>query len=585
MKFRSPALTALLAAVVHASSPPGGGNYYGGYPQSHPQQRSSYPQDSHGYSQTYSPLGYPHSQGAASQQQHQHVHPTQSTSEPEDAATTADTRGSSDAQDSNVPPPWQEHVDPSSGRPYYYNPETGVTQWERPVDEMSRDGSDGVTGVESTVGSPSDGQAGSGDGAVAVSTNEANVTDEYATSGGDMDPFSSAFAQHGSAGSDSGAVFVSKTEDAPEGSLAGMVAGHQNTVDHASESLQDEKSRPEFGIGSYPMQSQPQSGQSMQQYGTQYGMQIQPSWNEGQARQSWNQQQIPQRQGEFAGQAPSAWNQPQQTQPMNRNEMEKESLPSRTDGQPDQSWNEPQKHMHQDGQAYFASNQQQQQTQQVTRSEQEKEPAVSTTQQQSGNAPGWQTQQGPSAPHPKQQQQSQPLSQQGPPQVWQRQQHPYGQHQTHQPPMGYPVRPGYGIPPHQQQQQYPSHYPQQPAQHGPPQRGPPPYGTYPPQPYQHQFSPYGVQPPPGMSGGRSGVQSGPGAGQLVNQRTEELSAAVREKWGQALMGLGSFGNRTKELAETAKNQIGESASNAGKAIGETSTGECIKIISFMLSLT
>jgi hypothetical protein len=85
-----------------------------------------------------------------------------------------------------------------------------------------------------------------------------------------------------------------------------------------------------------------------------------------------------------------------------------------------------------------------------------------------------------------------------------------------------------------------------------------------------------------MSGGKSGVQAGPGSGQLVNQRTEELSAAVREKWGQALMGLGSFGNRTKELAETAKNQIGDSASSAGKAIGETSSGECARIISCML---
>jgi hypothetical protein len=70
-----------------------------------------------------------------------------------------------------------------------------------------------------------------------------------------------------------------------------------------------------------------------------------------------------------------------------------------------------------------------------------------------------------------------------------------------------------------------------------------------------------------------GVQSGQGAGQLVTQRTEELSAAVREKWGQALMGLGSFGNKTKELAENAKNQIGESASTAGKAIGESGSGK------------
>jgi hypothetical protein len=62
-------------------------------------------------------------------------------------------------------------------------------------------------------------------------------------------------------------------------------------------------------------------------------------------------------------------------------------------------------------------------------------------------------------------------------------------------------------------------------------------------------------------------------GQLT-QKTEELSTAVKEKWGQALAGLGSFGNRTKELAENAKSSIGESASSAGRAIGETGTGEC-----------
>jgi len=48
---------------------------------------------------------------------------------------------------------------------------------------------------------------------------------------------------------------------------------------------------------------------------------------------------------------------------------------------------------------------------------------------------------------------------------------------------------------------------------------------------------------------------------------------VKEKWGQALMGLNQFGNRTKVLAENARNEVVSSASNAGKAIGETSTGE------------
>ncbi|KAL7544418.1 hypothetical protein ACHAWF_007803 [Thalassiosira exigua] len=32
----------------------------------------------------------------------------------------------------NLPEPWQAHVDTMSGQPYYFNPETSVTQWEKP---------------------------------------------------------------------------------------------------------------------------------------------------------------------------------------------------------------------------------------------------------------------------------------------------------------------------------------------------------------------------------------------------------------------------------------------------------------------
>ena len=38
-----------------------------------------------------------------------------------------------------LPPGWQEHADPSSGQPYYFNPDTGVTAWERPVVEPAVD--------------------------------------------------------------------------------------------------------------------------------------------------------------------------------------------------------------------------------------------------------------------------------------------------------------------------------------------------------------------------------------------------------------------------------------------------------------
>jgi outer membrane protein assembly factor BamB len=63
--------------------------------------------------------------------------------------------------ESTLPPPWQEHFDPSSKRAYYYNPDSGVTQWERPP----------LTKEETP-------------------SSRENVA-------GDLDPFSNAFAQGG----------------------------------------------------------------------------------------------------------------------------------------------------------------------------------------------------------------------------------------------------------------------------------------------------------------------------------------------------------------------------------------------------
>ena len=63
------------------------------------------------------------------------------------------------------------------------------------------------------------------------------------------------------------------------------------------------------------------------------------------------------------------------------------------------------------------------------------------------------------------------------------------------------------------------------------------------------------------------------AGQLVRQRTGELSNAVTEKLDQAITGLSTIGSNTKEFAEKTTKQIGDGASNAAMAIGETSEGE------------
>ena len=57
-------------------------------------------------------------------------------------ASTSACRGRLATVMSALPPGWQELKDPSSQRSYYYNPSTGVTQWDVPVatSPAARDG-------------------------------------------------------------------------------------------------------------------------------------------------------------------------------------------------------------------------------------------------------------------------------------------------------------------------------------------------------------------------------------------------------------------------------------------------------------
>ncbi|KAL7512247.1 hypothetical protein ACHAXN_009209, partial [Cyclotella atomus] len=529
-----PSLALLTAAA--ASSPgagAGSGAYYrGGYPQ-HYDPNNSY-------------QGYSQQQDKAQVQQ---------VAQPQARyAQVEDNNAQPESDDWRLPEPWQEHMDPSSGRAYYYNPESGVTQWERPEGERAKKGSvseDKEGEIQNTVG-----QEG------------VNVGDENNATSGDvnMDPFSNAFAQ----------ASGQKEETTGEGQ------GTMQT-DTVEQTAQDGQNQRGFGMdgmqrsneynqqyGSQDMQNQ-QFGQQGQGWTQQHGHSGQVyNWgqqstqhaelekkieqhagNEVQADQRWRQQQGVPQQGQ------STWEQQNEQQkgqsetemkpeqPAPTEAHEREQMPPQQRGP--SGWN-------QQPNAQVSNWNQQQPGQQMEKTVQ-RAPVQHNTQQQSGPPPGWQHGRPAQIPPQQQQQQQQPPQSHhphGPPQ-WQRQQSPPQQGQPQQSPPGYPMRPGYGMPPPHMQQQHPMYQPQQQGM----QRGPPPgYNGYPQYPYGG--------PPQGMNG--------PGAGQLVSQRTEELSSAVREKWGQALAGLGSFGNRTKELAESAKNQIGESASNAGKAIGETSTG-------------
>ena len=42
----------------------------------------------------------------------------------------------------SMPPGWSEHRDAASGESYYYNANTGVTSWERPLAEVAATAAD-----------------------------------------------------------------------------------------------------------------------------------------------------------------------------------------------------------------------------------------------------------------------------------------------------------------------------------------------------------------------------------------------------------------------------------------------------------
>jgi len=64
--------------------------------------------------------------------------PTTSTSTPRSALRRADVRCEV------LPPGWKEVTDKESGKPYYYNAATGVTQWQKPMDRFSGGASSSV---------------------------------------------------------------------------------------------------------------------------------------------------------------------------------------------------------------------------------------------------------------------------------------------------------------------------------------------------------------------------------------------------------------------------------------------------------
>mmetsp|Transcript_9431 Transcript_9431/g.23496 ORF Transcript_9431/g.23496 Transcript_9431/m.23496 type:complete len:692 (+) Transcript_9431:129-2204(+) len=129
-----------------------------------------------------------------------------------------------------------------------------------------------------------------------------------------------------------------------------------------------------------------------------------------------------------------------------------------------------------------------------------------------------------------------------------------------------------------------------PMQQGPPQQGPPHASRPPPQQQpqqylQRQYPPYGSynpNAPPGQGqydpryGGQNQYGRGyppqqPGTGQLVSQVAEDGTSAVKEALSSTWQGLLGFGNKTREVVGTARDQVVTGATAAGQTITARST--------------
>ena len=515
-------------AIVSASSPGGGGgSYYGGYhpqqqqqqynPQQQQQQQQQYnnqyynqqQQQQYGQAQGYHP-----SQQTQSQPNQQSSSSSQQVSEPKEVEDKPESNTSlandSTTESDALPSPWQEHVDPSSGKSYYYNPETSVTQWERPASPPQVSAAANTEEVSSTESNQVTADTVESTGSMGVVTEETKNEDTSSQSQVAVEEASISNPQLQSEGGDATMVPFENAFASTVGNSSDQQQG--NSVD--SEIPKEEKHQQ----------------QNIEQPSQQFGM--------GGQRDGGYQQQMP----------------PQQPWGVNQQQLQGSAQPPQQQrwGQPEQPPSE--KAEQESPKPEPQSNQQQSQHQQQPGwpqvGQQQKQPPSEMGQQQNAQPrPGWgmpspmnqQQQPGPAQNH--QQQSRPPMAQNQPPP-----QNMQSQFQGGRPGYGLPPRSNY--PPPQNNQQYPPQYPNQPQYN---------------QQYPPGYNPYGAQTPP--------QNTGPGAGQLVQQRTEDLSNAVKEKWGQALGGLSVFGNRTKELAENARTSIGESATAAQKTIGETSTGK------------
>jgi hypothetical protein len=445
-----------------------------------------------------------------------------------------------------LPEGWSEHIDPSSGQPYYYNANDGTTTWDRPVVEVEEEVKAEVVELSEEV-------------VVAEETKEPEDTEKAQDSHGD------------SAGS-----FYSS--GSPEDSQRAAMPGYQQ------DGAQGAREEPAWGMNQteVPRQEQPQQGWGMPQQQDQ-----RPAW--GVRPDNMNKMEQEDRSG--MAQQPSMHQdqyrgQDQQQLPGGRGPLQKpmQQHDPAQGKEPDQQF--PSQQQPRDWQREAPKQQQEESPSQTTEPQKAFPSAagsqsVFTQAQAEAQRPPQQPQQEQAMQQQGQhmQQQRPPMHQQRPPEQMQRgipQQHSsaYRQQAPPQQQQQRPIQPGQPqrqLPPWQQQQGQPQQQQPQYQQGMPPQGQQGAYGQYNPQGqgYASQYGQYG-SPPPGYG------QQAPPENQVVVQNEGNV---VKEALGSAWKGILGFGSRTKEVAAQAKDRVVEKATAAGQTIGTTSQGKrlCIPL--------
>jgi hypothetical protein len=542
MKFSERVATVLMLAAAgislsdgSASGGPMGNPAGSGYYYQQPQQQQQ--QGQHWYGQQQHQYGYEEPQ----QQPQEQNQPEENT-------------GLDDGDESPLPPGWSEHIDPSSGQPYYYNANDGTTTWDRPMPEATEENKEEL-------------QEAPKEDVSVEATMELDAGDEIKEEPRG-EPTETSFAHQYSSAGESHLLDSHQSDHEPRADTEPMW-GRTPTDEQPPRELQQAQ-----GWGMPTDESPQREQQQPQGWGMPQKERKPAEWNvrpEEMRKPEPEYKRDPvQKPPSFQGQPDRGFEQLQQQRDHGRDPMDK----SRMYQEDPVQRNKPEQQLpaYQQPRGWQREMPKQEDERRPTSAAFDERPAMDP----SGSQPPIAQEQG--SPYQSQRgqpmQQRPPFQQQGPPEqqlgLSQQQKAPPQQGQQQIPPQRQQQQRPFQtaqsqnqMPPWQQQQQH--QQPQRPQQ----QQGPPGYGQ------QGPYGQYNI--PSGQGYGQYGQYGGapPGYGQqgqnqLVAQ--SETVGAVKEALGSAWKGILGFGNRTKEVVGQAKETVVSTATAAGQTISATSQG-------------